>query len=282
MFAAFTAAFDAASPDGAISLGAAEPLPCTAGQTASVAAATSMAWSITGGAFTSASNIASITFTPSAPSVVLTVTVANTKGCSITSQRTATALCASLPAPGTVDAHAATAGSVSISWSSVPTATSYEVARLDLLGNTYSTITTTASLTYTDNAVSVNKAYLYKVRAVAPGIGSYSTPNLATVVIYGNPTLTAGSSIVNAQDLINIRDAANAVERLANRTATVFPAVTPGVTVILASDQSALRTAVNNAFTDLSLTAISYTNPTPVAGAIISAADMNNLRNGMY
>jgi hypothetical protein len=136
-------------------------------------------------------------------------------------------------------------------------------------------------LSYTDNAVSVNKAYLYKVRAVAPATGSYSAPNLATVVIYANPTLTPASSIVYAQDLIDIRNAVNAVEHLANRTATVFPAVTAGVTVILAFDQSALRTAVNNAFTDLLLTPIVYTNPTPVTGAVISAADMTDLRNGV-
>jgi metallopeptidase family M12-like protein len=284
MFASFTAAFDAATPNGAITLGAAEPLPCAAGQTASVTAASSMAWQITGGAITSATNIASITFTPSAPSVVLTVTVGNTKGCSITSQRTATALCGSLPAPASVDAHATSITSVQISWPSVPTATSYEVARLDTLGSAYSTLGATSMLNFTDSTVSVNKAYLYKVRAVAPTTGSYSNPDLATVVIYANPTLTATSSIVNAQDLVDVRSAAQAVRTLANQGVFSFtdPTITPGVTLISAVHQSQLRTVVNGAFTALSLTAISYTNPTPVIGATISAADMNNLRNGMY
>jgi len=284
MFPYFTTALDTSTPNGAISLGAAEPLPCSAGQTASVAAATSMAWQITGGAITSATNIATITFTPSAPSVVLTVTVGNTKGCSITSQRTATALCGSLPAP-TVDAHATSTSSVLISWTSVPTATSYEVARLDLLGNAYNTpVTVSGGMTsYTDNAVSVNKAYLYKVRAVAPSTGSYSAPDLATVVIYANPTLTVGVSTVARQDLIDIRNAAQAVRTLANQGVFSFtdPTITAGATVISAVHQSELRTVVNSALSALSLPAIVYTNPTPTNGAIIAAADMTDLRNGV-
>jgi metallopeptidase family M12-like protein len=279
----FTTALDSSTPNGAITLGAAEPLPCSAGQTASVAAASSYAWQVTGGAITSATNIASITFTPSAPSVVLTCTVGNVKGCTITSQRTATSLCASLPAPTGVDAHAVTSSSVLISWNAVATATSYEVAKLDLLGNAYSTITTTSSLSYTDNAVSLNKAYLYKVRAVAPTTGSYSNPDLATVVIYSNPTLTVGVSVVAAQDLIDIRNAAQAVRTLANQGIFSFtdPTITAGATVISAVHQSELRTVVNNALGALSLPAIVYTNPTPTNGAIISAADMTDLRNGV-
>jgi hypothetical protein len=279
----FTGALDAATPAGAITVGAG-PLPCSAGQTASVSAATSMAWGITGGAITSATNIASITFTPSAPTVVLTVTVGNTKGCSITSQRSTIALCGSLPAPASVDAHATSTTSVLVSWPAVATATSYEVSRLDTLGSAYSTLGTTSMLNFTDSTVSVNKAYLYKVRAVAPSTGSYSNPDLATVVIYANPTLTATSSIVNAQDLVDVRSAAQAVRTLANQGVFSFtdPTITPGVTLISAVHQSQLRTVVNGAFTALSLTAISYTNPTPVIGATISAADMNNLRNGMY
>jgi hypothetical protein len=282
MFASFTAAFDAATPNGAISLGAAEPLPCSAGQTASVAAASSYAWQITGGAFTSVTNTASVTFTPSAPSVVLTCTVGNVKGCTITSQRTATALCGSLPAPTGVDAHATSTSNVQISWNSVATATSYEVSRLDTLGSAYSVLGTTSSLLFND-PVSVNKAYLYKVRAVAPSTGSYSTPDLATVVIYANPTLTVGVSTVARQDLIDIRNAAQAVRTLANQGVFSFTdsTITAGTTVISAVHQSELRTVVNSAFTALSLPAIVYAHPTPTIGSVIYASDMTDLRNGV-
>jgi hypothetical protein len=185
-------------------------------------------------------------------------------------------------APTGLDAHVLPNSHVSVSWNAVPTATSYEVQRTDNIVTTpFAMVTTTSALSIDDAAVSTNKAYMYRVRAVAPSTGPFSTPDMATVVVYANPTLTPGSSIVAAQDLVDIRNAANAVERLANRTATVFPAVTPGVTTILATDQSALRTAVNNAFLDLSLTAIVYTHPTPVAGATIFATDMTDLRNAM-
>jgi len=213
---------------------------------------------------------------------VLTCTVGNVKGCTITSQRTATALCGSLPAPTGVDAHATTTSNVQISWNSVATATSYEVSRLDTLGSAYSVLGTTASLSFND-PVSVNKAYLYKVRAVAPSTGSYSTPDLATVVIYANPTLTVGVSAVARQDLIDIRNAAQAVRTLANQGVFSFtdPTITAGTTVISAVHQSELRTVVNGAFTALSLPAITYTHPTPTIGLVIYASDMTDLRNGV-
>ena len=109
-----TSALDAATPTVAITVGSG--LPCAAGQTASVAAASSYAWQITGGTITSASNIASITFTPSVPSVVLTCTVSNTKGCAITSQLSTTSVCGALGAPTGVDAHATSTTNVQISW----------------------------------------------------------------------------------------------------------------------------------------------------------------------
>jgi len=284
MLPIFTTALESATPTVAITVGSG--LPCSAGQTASVAAASSYAWQITGGTITSATNIASITFTPSAPSIVLTCTVSNTKGCSITSQRTTTSACGALAAPAAVDAHATTPTSVQISWTAVATATMYEVARQDLITLAYTTLNPGGSpgLVYSDNTVSVNKAYLYKVRAVAPSTGPYSAPDLATVVIYANPTLTAGTSVVAAQDLIEMRSAAQAVRTLANQGVFSFtdPTITSGVTVISAVHQAQLRSVVDSALSALSLTAISYTNPTPTTGATISAADMNNLRNGVY
>jgi hypothetical protein len=285
MLTFFSNSLEAATPTVAITVGSG--LACAPGATASIAnvVGNTYAWGITGGTITSATNTNAITFTPSAPSVVLTVTDANVKGCSITSQRTTTSACGALSAPTGVDAHATGISSVQISWNSVATATMYEVARQDLITLAYTTLNPggSAGLVYSDNSVSVNKSYLYKVRAVAPSTGPYSTPDLATVVVYANPTLTAGSSVVSAQDLIDMRSAAQAVRTLANQGVFSFtdPAIIAGVTAISAVHQSELRTVVNSALSTLSLTAIGYTNPTPTIGAVISAADMNDLRNGI-
>jgi hypothetical protein len=283
MLPLFTASLEAATPTVAITVGSG--LACAPGATASITnvAGNTYAWGITGGTITSATNTNAITFTPSAPTVVLTVTDSNAKGCSITSQRTTTSACAALAAPTGVEAHATGPNTVRISWSAVATATSYEVARLDQIGHTYTTAGTTASLFFDDGGLPGNTAYLYKVRAVAPSIGPYSTPDLATVIVYANPILTAGSSVVSAQDLIDMRSAAQAVRTLANQGVFSFtdPTITAGVTAISAVHQSELRTVVNSALSTLSLTAIGYTNPTPTIGAVISAADMNDLRNGI-
>jgi hypothetical protein len=285
MLTFFTNSLEAATPTVAITVGAG--LACAPGATASITnvVGNTYAWGITGGTITSATNTNAITFTPSAPSVVLTVTDTNVKGCSITSQRTTTSACGALSAPTGVDAHATGISSVQISWNSVATATMYEVARQDLITLAYTTLNPggSAGLVYSDNGVSVNKSYLYKVRAVAPSTGPYSTPDLATVIVYANPTLTAGSSVVSAQDLIDMRSAAQAVRTLANQGVFSFtdPAIIAGVTSISAVHQSELRTVVNSALSTLSLTAIGYTNPTPTIGAVISAADLNDLRNGI-
>src|SRR5205814_5016843 len=122
MFPLFTASLEAATPPVAITVGSG--LPCAAGQTASVASVVgnTYAWGITGGTITSATNTNAITFTPNAPSVILTVSDATSKGCSITSQRTTTSACGALAAPASVDAHATATNSVLISWPAVPTA----------------------------------------------------------------------------------------------------------------------------------------------------------------
>src|SRR6185503_2368128 len=111
-------ALENGSPNGAITTGTA-PLACSAGRTASISAASTMAWSITGGVITTATNTSSITFTPTSPNVVLTVTAANAKGCSITSQRTIATLCTPIAAPTNVVATGLSTSQIDISWSAV-------------------------------------------------------------------------------------------------------------------------------------------------------------------
>jgi hypothetical protein len=144
-----------------------------------------------------------------------------------------------------------------------------------------STRGTSTSGAFTDTTAA-DTSYLYRVQAIAPNSTSYSEPDLATTVIFTDPTITAGSTIVKAAHFTELRTAVNAVRSLAGLTATTFTdaTLTPGVTTVKAVHLTQLRTALDDARTSLVLFPISYTNP-GTAGTLIRAADINDLRNGV-
>ena len=264
-----TLALDNGTPNGAITLGTSTPVACSAGRTASVAGgAASYAWSITGGVITSATNVASISYTPTAPNVTLTVTIANTRGCSITSTRTFSSACAAISAPTGVTAAATSTTAVLISWSAVTGAASYEVARSSD-GTNFTTVGTPAGNSFSDATASALTAYLYKVRAkdASDNLSSYSAADLATTVTFTDPSLTPGSISLKALHVSELRSAVNAVRVLAGILPASFtdPALNATITVKavhvteLRSDLDAARAALGFpplSYTDGSLTAV--------------------------
>src|SRR5258708_38259081 len=96
---------------------------------------------------------------------------------------------------------------VSISWTASAGAASYEVARSGD-GMTYTIVGTPAASPYSDTAIA-NTAYLYKVRAVDGSSNRSPSSNidLATTVIFTDDPLVAGSTIVKAVHLTELRTA---------------------------------------------------------------------------
>jgi hypothetical protein len=278
-----TLALENGSPNGAITTGTA-PLACSAGRTASISAATTMAWSITGGVITSATNTSSITFTPTSPNVVLTVTAANAKGCSITSQRTIATLCTPIGAPANVVATGISTSEVDISWSAVTGAVNYEVSRSSN-GSTFSPIGTTTNTTYPDTTPAALGAYIYKVRSIdaAANMSGYSAGDLATAVSFTDGTLIAGTTPVAAAHFVELRNAVNAVRVLAGLTPSSFtdPALN-GSVLVKGVHLTELRAALDPARSALGLPAISYTDGTltPLA-TDIKTAHITELRGGV-
>lgn len=260
-------------------------IPCAAGQSASVAACggCTYAWQITGGTITSASNISSITYTPSSASPVLTVTVTTSRGCGITLSKTLTTACGALTAPTGVIATATTTTNVGISWNAVAGAASYEVHR-SLANNAASFAVVpscnTAGLSCNDTAAAAGAAYLYKVMAVG---GPFSTPDLATTVIFTDPVLTANSTPIKAAHFNELRTAIDAVRTLA--------AIGPGAyDDVLNSSMSVkrdhildLRTAIDAARLQLVLPAAVYTvdGTITVGVTTIKKAHIDDLRNAV-
>ena len=153
----------------------------------------------------------------------------------------------------------------------------YEVLRVGANGAT-STIGTSTTGSIVDTTAVANTAYLYKVRAILPSASGYSAPDLATTVIFTDPTLTATTTRIKAAHITELRTAINAVRTLAGVGAGAYadPTLSVGVTTIKAAHLTDLRVALASARSTLALPTVLYTVTS--AGQTISAAHINELR----
>ncbi len=178
--------------------------------------------------------------------------------------------------------------SVTVSWSAASGATNYRVERKGA-GGSYGLAGITAGTNFTDNGVSSDGAYLYRV-CTANGAGSctsgYSNVALATTVAFTDPTIVTtvedptGVTVtpVRAVHITELRSAVNAVRSLAGMAAATWtnPTVAPGST-INKDDMQNLRDRLNEALTTLGIQTSTYTdstlagapNGTPIRGAHI-------------
>ena len=177
-------------------------------------------------------------------------------------------------------AAATTVTQVNVSWSASPGATQYEVVRKSASSG-YATLTTTASTSYPDTAVTAGETYVYKVRAIDASArqSPFSAPDAATTIFFTDDPLVATSTTVKAVHMTELLQAVNAMRATAGLGAMTFadPVPAQGVTVMAAHLQQ-LRTALSPARTPLGLSAITFTDPTLAAGTLLKAAHLQELR----
>jgi reprolysin (M12B) family zinc metalloprotease len=272
------------------------PASVTANSTGNVASVagtniSTYSWSITNGTITSATNIASITFTAGASgTITLRATVYGTNSCGVTDTKAVTINSVTYNPPTGVEAHVTGSTSAQVNWVAPVGGTSpgrYNVYRSqDGIVYAFVGFTTPPTVTFND-AVSTNKAYLYRVRTADAGNTTESADSnrdLATIVVYTNATLTVGSSVIQAADINELRTAVNAV-RILNALgagAFTFLPATGATTLVHAADITELRSNLNTAITGLGFASPSYTNATITAGSsIVRAVDFNELRSAM-
>lgn len=189
-------------------------------------------------------------------------------------------------APANFSAIATTTTSVSLSWTASAGATAntqYEVSRFSV-GSPFATVQTTLATSITDT-VTAGKAYVYKVRAVDPNIGTspYSAPEVATTFAFTDDPLVAQTTQARAVHLNELRQAVNAVRAAAGLTPSAFtdPSVTNALAIKAAHVQE-LRTAENQARTTLGLSAMLFTDsPLMVGATSVRAIHVQELRNGV-
>lgn len=239
-------------------------------------------WAITNGTITGGQGTATVTYTAGVSGqVTLKATAVDAKGCGVIGTGTVD-IASGPPAPTNVVATATTGTSVTVTWTASLGATSYEVAR-STNGSAYVALGNTSMLTYTDNTASAAVAYLYKVRAVAPGTGAYSAPDLATTVIFTDPVIAQFSTTLKAAHVSELRVAVNAVRTLAGEVAASFtdPVLVAG-SAAKALHITELRAALDEARSTLALAAQTYADPTITGGStLVKTSHMNELRNGV-
>lgn len=220
-----------------------------------------------------------------AATAIMTAVVINTLGYALQTWDAAAAnalyppAAASLAPPTNVQALASTGSNVLVSWSGSDGATSYTVWRSD--GGPFVPIgspSPPAATSFVDEFAGSNKSYIYKVQAHnASGSSLLSGGDIATTIIYTDPTLTAGM-LIKAIHLTQLRMAADQMHALAGLPGT--PAYTDtivvGSTTAKAVHFQEVEAALLNARSSLGMSVPAVLGI--AQGAVIPAAHINALR----
>lgn len=190
---------------------------------------------------------------------------------------------AALAAPPSLVATAANTASVSIAWGPVAGADSYTIERsVDNVAFTPIGITPGSSMT--DGGRTANTAYLYRATARTAGgtTSGLSNRDIATTIVFTDPSLLAGLTDIKAVHLTQLRTAVNAVRALSGLPAGSYtdPILTSG-TITKRLHITELRTFLDLARSTLSVPAITYTDPTITEDVtLMKATHIEQLRNG--
>src|SRR5205807_8510834 len=128
-----------------------------------------------------------------------------------------------LAAPLNLIANTFSGSQVDITWTASPSADHYQVERAPNITAEYTVVGSSVTGTsFTDTSVTPVATYLYRVRAIGSS-GNFSPPSnidMATAITFSDDPLTAGSTPVRAQHLMDLRQAVSAVRVAANLSAT--------------------------------------------------------------
>jgi hypothetical protein len=172
-------------------------------------------------------------------------------------------------------------GPVQLAWIATADTDHYEIFRSNGAG--YIQVGSSPSASFTDATAPSTAALLYEVRAVsATNVASdFGAPDLALTYSFTDGTLQTGVTTIKLAHLTELRSAANAVRALA-------PSLNPVSwaddipSVILASHLVELRTAIDDARSALSLSALPHAHQTLTPGStLIQAIDFAELRTAM-
>jgi uncharacterized repeat protein (TIGR01451 family) len=217
---------------------------------------------------------------PSFPATVTNVAAVSGGGEIVTWNNSASDLTQIVAAPTNVLAAAVSTTQVTVSWSIVPAATTYEVLRSS--GNSpFAVIGSTISPTFLDSGRTPNTTYVYKVRAVQGGVtGPLSAPELATTTFFTNDPIVARATKMKPAHILELRIAVNAVRAAAGLGPVSFTDPTlPAGARIKSIHLAQLRDGLNAARVVLGLSEMSVGGVG--SGLPINAYTVSTLRSGV-
>lgn len=190
-----------------------------------------------------------------------------------------------LSTPTNFVAAATSTSQVTISWTAVAGALTYEIQRSANINTGFTSLTTIAGTTYNDIAgLTANTTYLYKVRAINGATTSgFTAIDPATTILFTDDPLNAGV-LIKAIHVTQLRTAVNAMRAAAGLGAQAFtdPALAAGGS-IKASHISELRSALDQARSTIGLLPPLVYVDQPITANVttIKAAHVTDLRNGV-
>ena len=186
-----------------------------------------------------------------------------------------------LAAPTGFSATATSTSQVTLSWTTVAGAATYDIYRSSGNG-AFALVNSTAAVTYPDGGLTANTTYLYEVRAVNGAVTSpFSLIDAATTIVFTDDPLNAGT-MVKATHILELRTAVNAMRAAAGLGAPAYADLALAGIAIKASHLTELRTALDQARAQIGLTALVYVDPTITANVTtVKTAHVVNLRDGV-
>jgi hypothetical protein len=190
---------------------------------------------------------------------------------------------AALTAPANLVATATSTTQISVTWGAVAGAASYDVYRRSH-GGAFALIGNTVGTSFPNSGLTANTAYVYQVRAIAPGGSASPASNndVATTIVFTDDPLVAGTTAAKAAHITQLRTAVNAIRIAAGSGSFSFTDTLASATLIQPVHIDQLRTNLTTARATLGLTAVSYTDASLVSGTTrVKAVHVQELRNGV-
>ncbi len=181
--------------------------------------------------------------------------------------------------PTNVVATTVSSSQVSVGWSAVATAVSYDVYR-STSGGAYAKAGSTTSTIFSDIALASDTTFEYEVQAIDGGgtAGPLSNAALATTTVFTDDPLVSGTTPIKAVHITELRTAVNAVRAAAGLSASTFTDSDLAGIAVKSVHMTELRDALNAALSVLAMPSLVPANPA-TAGTIVNAADVSELRS---